>query len=201
MDYKVATYFSSENWESQGLNWLRTAKSLSLTGYIIGYNLSEEATSKISQLGFICLPLKEDENNRVKIFQKFISQLKPQERCMWLTPSLLPKANFETESDLVCELTKSDIFNLTEPVTNLYDRAAMIESLREKIEKKYSGYFSTRYVLATSEFWHGFLGCLQYMQEKSYFDANTSTEELILNFFTAFANRFTVEVKDYDSVI
>ena len=55
---------------------------------------------------------------------------------MWLNPSLLPKANFDTQADLVCELTKSDVFGLTEPVTNLYDRAAMIESLREKIEKK-----------------------------------------------------------------
>ena len=106
MDYKVVTYFGSDNWEAQGLNWLRIAKSLSLTGYIVGYNLGEEAVSKITQLGFIHLPLSEEENNRVKVFQKFISQLKPKERCMWLNPSLLPKANFDTQADLVCELTK-----------------------------------------------------------------------------------------------
>jgi len=47
MSYIVATYFDKEAWKSCGLNWIRHAKSESLTGYVIGIDLPKEAIDKI----------------------------------------------------------------------------------------------------------------------------------------------------------
>lgn len=197
MSYKVATYFSADNWDQLGINWVRTAKSNGLTGYIVGHNLSEDAVQKIGQLGFQHLPLDEKSKEKTAVYAQFIRQLDKNERCLWTIPTIHPISGIDSNYDLVCGLTDADVFALTSSVVNLYDRAAMIESLEEKISKKYKGYLSARYILASSEFWYGYLGCQQYMKKKEYIEFTTLSDDLVLNFFTAFANRFTVEIKDY----
>lgn len=197
MSYKVATYFSADNWEQQGVNWVRTAKSQGLNGFVVGHNLPEEAVQKIKQLGFQHLPLNDDLKDSTAVYAQFIRQLEKSERCLWTVPTLMPAAGMDGNADLVCGLTEADIFALTQSVVNLYDRAAMIESLDEKIAKKYNGYLSAQYILASAEFWFGYLGCQQYMKQKEYVEFSPLSDDLVLNFFTAFANRFTVQIKDY----
>ena len=57
MTYSVATHFDQPTWDRFGANWLRTAKSQKLTGFIVGMNLSADAQVKILDFGFVYHPM------------------------------------------------------------------------------------------------------------------------------------------------
>lgn len=192
MEYKVATYLNPETWTKHGLNWVRTAKSLGLKGDIVGTDLPQEAVDKIRQLGFDYIPLVGSQR-KVEVFDAFAVRIKPNERVLWCHPDI-PPSRMDGEADVICGGGISDVFVLTECVLNLYDRAAMIDSLEDRILKKYNTLLSSRYILGTSDFWNGYVGCQRYMESRHYFEPNATTEDLVLNFFVAFANTLTVKV-------
>lgn len=197
MSYFVATSFDSDSWESHGLNWVRHAKSESLKAYVIGNNLKQAAIDKIAELGFTHLPLIEKYKIRGDAFYTLLQKLEKNQYCMWTNHLLLPIKGFECKADLVCATTQIDANFLTTGVVNLYDRAAMIQSLNESIFKKYNGYLSSEYILGTYDFWNGYVGCQTYLHERQYLDLSPTSDDLVLNFFMAFANPLSCEIKKY----
>jgi len=47
MNYSAATCFDEKDWNKYGLNWLRAARSNSMTGFVVGIDLPEQAVAKI----------------------------------------------------------------------------------------------------------------------------------------------------------
>ena len=109
----------------------------------------------------------------------------------------MPRADIEANVDLVCGISDFGAEYLTSSVVNLYDRAAMIQSLNESIRQKHGGFLSSEYILGTHDFWNGFVGCQTYLHERQYIDANPTSDDLILNFFVAFANSISCKVEKY----
>jgi hypothetical protein len=197
MSYVVATSFNLESWDKYGLNWLRQAKSCSLNGYIIGVDISEQAIKKIQELEFVYLPMEEKHRVRGDVFTTLAKNLPREKRCLWTNPYILPKPNIETKADLLCGTEDVSAESLTVSVYNLYDRAAMIESLNEKIKSEHKAFLSSEYMLGTYDFWNGFSSCQNYLYDKEYLDTTIFADDLILNFFVAFANSLSVEIRKY----
>lgn len=197
MKYVVATAFDSESWDSHGLNWIRHAKSESLNALILGKNLKKSSVDKISELGFTHIPVIEKYNNNADVFYTLVRNLEKDQQCMWIKPSLLPVQGIESKSDLTCGISQVEVQFMTTGVVNLYDRAAMVQSLNESIKKKYNGFLSSEYILGTYDFWNGYAGCQTYLHEKQYLDSSPISDDLVLNFFMAFANLLSCEIKPY----
>ena len=197
MSYIVATYFDKDAWKSYGLNWVRHAKSESLTGYIIGIDLPQEAIDKINELGFVHLPLISKYQIRGDAFFTLLQKLEKNQRCLWTNPHVLPRAGIESKVDLLCGISNSSVENLTVGVVNLYYIAAMIKSLNESIFKKHGAFLASDYILGTYDFWNGYVGCRNYLHEKQYLESFSVSDDLVLNFFMAFANSFSCEIQSY----
>ena len=197
MNYLVSTFLDEESWEKFGLNWLRSAKSASLQALIIGKNLPEVAQQKIQELNYKFVPVENKFKTDCNFHYTLSRNLEKGQRCLWTRPDLLPKAGFETDADVTCSYSNININDLVSPVINLYDRAAMIQSLQQNIEKIHGKYLSSNYMLGTSDFWNGLFGCRAYLFERGYLQGSGHSDDLVLNFFIVFANSFSVEVKNY----
>lgn len=197
MSYIVATGFDQNAWDKYGLNWVRHAKSESLEAIIVGDGLSSPALDKINELGFQYLNVKSGFNIKCNFYYTLLQKLQQGQRCLWTIPAILPRAQIETSVDLVCGISDFGAEYLTSSVVNLYDRAAMIQSLNESIRQKHGGFLSSEYILGTYDFWNGFVGCQTYLHERQYIDANQTSDDLILNFFVAFANSISCKIEKY----
>lgn len=222
MKYSVATFLDQESWRLHGVSWLRQARSQSLDGYVVGKDLDDDAVCKVVDLGFVHVPLlktpetptviidewerhgvkheaevKSDKPRRSAIFEPFVKLMEPGQTCLWLNPSMTPTADLSTSADLMCDVGEFDIDFLTSVVFNFYDRAAMAHSLEEKIKAVHGGFLSTKYILGSYDFWIGYLGCQNYLASRDYVVQTWPSEDLVLNFFVAFANSFSVEVRTY----
>jgi hypothetical protein len=198
MKYLVSTYFDDTNWHEFGLNWVRTAKSDSLDAIIIGKNLPDDAIQKIHELEYKYVPLMEKFKNDSNVMYTLVHNLPKSSRCLWTSPDILPRKGLETSADLLCGPTENTILQLADSVVNLYDRAAMIESLKENIEKKHKCFLSSNFMLGTNDFYHGYAGCRSYLLGKGYLNGSRFNNDLVLNFFVAFANSCSVEVLDFN---
>ena len=98
---------------------------------------------------------------------------------------------------MLCSYSPVQIDDLMIPVVNLWDRAAMISSLKQNIEKVHGKYLSSDFMLGTSDFWNGLVGCRAYLFEKRYLQEIGQSDDLVLNFFVALTNSLSVEVKEY----
>jgi len=197
MKYFTATFLDKNSYGKHGLNWLRTARANSMQGYIVGEDLSDEAVSKITELGFTHLPVEKKYNHRCDIHYTLLNNLPTDSYCLWTENNLVPKNNLETKMDICCDLSKVSAYDMTVPVVNLHDRAAMIHSLEEMILKQHGAMLSSSYLLGSFNFWNGYVGCQTYLYQKQYLDTNLPAEDLILNFFMAFANSISLEIKNY----
>lgn len=197
MNYFAATSFDKNTWGKYGLNWLRTARSNSMKGFIVGEDLTEDAVNKISELGFTHLPVNKKYNCRCDIQYTFLKSLPTDAYCLWTENNILPKNNLETKMDICCDVSKYTAYEITAPVVNLHDRAAMIHSLEDMIQKHHGAMLSSAYLLGSYNFWNGYVGCQTYLYQKEYLDINVPAEDLILNFFMAFANSISLEIKNY----
>ena len=197
MNYIASTFFDEEEWNKNGLNWVRHAKSASLNAIIIGKNLPDDAIEKINELNFTYVPLIEKFKTDNNVMYTLVHSLPKASRCLWTNPDVTPKAGLETQADLLCGTTKTSVYQIAESVVNLHDRAAMIESLRENIYKTHNCYLSSSYMLGTTDFYYGFAGCRAYLFGKGYLNGNKYSNDLVLNFFVAFVNSYSVEVRDY----
>jgi hypothetical protein len=197
MSYSVATYFDQESWAKNGLNWLRNATSVNLSGYVVGKDLNQQSIDKITELDFVHLPVinkfKKDNN----VFFTLLQILQKNQRCLWVQNDIVPKSELKGDTDLICGSSQLELSSLVLPVVNLYDRAAMIESLRESIQKKHGKLLSSKYMLGTYDFWNGFVGCRAYLLEKEYLQQHDNSDDLVLNFFIVFTNSTSIEIKDY----
>lgn len=196
MSYVASTFFDADTWNKFGLNWVRSAKSASLDCLIIGDELPEEAISKINELKFRHVPIIKKFKNKCNIEYTLIQNLDKNTRCLWTKPEILPKSGIVTNSDLVCGYTNLVVQDLASAVINLYDRAAMIESLNEQIQKVHGRFLSSDFMLGTYDFWNGFFGCKAYLFGKKYLENNGQIDDLVLNFFVAFANSLSLEIKE-----
>lgn len=198
MSYSVATYFDQESWAKSGLNWLRNATSANLSGYVVGKDLNQQSIDKITELEFVHLPVinkfKKDNN----VFFTLLQILQKNQRCLWVQNNILPRSEIKVDTDLICGSSELELSSLVLPVVNLYDRAAIIESLHESIQKKHGKLLSSKYMLGTYDFWNGFVGCRAYLLEKEYLQQHDNSDDLVLNFFIAFTNSTSVEIKGYD---
>ena len=205
MSYIVSTFFNEDSWNKFGLNWVRNAKSASLDALIIGKDLPEEAITKIAELNFRYIPVLNKFKTDCNVDYTLVQNLEKNQRCLWTQPEILPKAGIysintssdDGESDLICGLSSFNVQDLTQSVVNLYDRAAMIESLKQKIEHVHGKYLSSDYMLGTYDFWNGFFGCKAYLFERGYLQGSVKINDLVLNFFVSFANSFSLQIKDY----
>lgn len=197
MNYIASTFFDEEKWDRFGLNWIRSAKSASLEALIIGSNLPESAQIKIKEYNYKLVPVENKFKTDCNFHYTLVKSLQKGQRCLWTKPDLLPKAGFETDADIFCSHSDISINDLVSPVINLYDRAAMVVSLQNNLEKKYGKYLSSNFMLGTSDFWNGIFGCRAYLFEKGYLQGSGHSDDLVLNFFVVFANSFSLEVKNY----
>jgi hypothetical protein len=196
MEYKVATFFNQDSWSKNGANWLRQAKSQSLEGFVVGIGLGDGAKAKIAELGFEHID-SDPKGPRSDLFKAFVPKLNKGEKCLWMRPETRPTARLKSSDDVVCGISDISLHDLVKPVLNLYDRVAIMESIKDRMVKKYDGCLSASFILGSREFWVGFLGCQLYLCSKSYLDDRSTFEDLVLNFFLAFENSFSVEVKPY----
>jgi len=198
MNYSAATCFDEKDWNKYGLNWLRAARSNSMTGFVVGIDLPEQAVAKIGELNFTHLPIVRKYNFKCDLFYTLLQALDRDSFCLWTENNLLPRHDLEPKFDACCQLSEYTAYAITSPVINLHDRAAMISSLEEQIQKVHGSMLSTRYILGSYNFWNGFLGCQSYLYQKQYLDSNMPCDDLILNFFMAFANSVSLEIKKYE---
>lgn len=197
MKYKVATCFSDDIWEANGPSWIRHAKSAGLTGFVVGLGLSEDASRAVVESGFDFIGLPAQPRLRSEVFESFVSKLDKGEFCLWTRPFAKPVADLHTDMDVRVGTSDASVDSLCQSVINLYDRVAMIASINDRIIQTYGKVLSTEYILGSREFWIGFSGCHAYLGNKEYVDQLLPCEDLVLNFFIAFANSFSVEVATY----
>lgn len=197
MNYKVATCFSDDTWQAHGPSWLRHAKSAGLKGFLVGLGLSEDASRSVTEMGFEYIGLPAQPRMRADVFQSFAVKLEKGEFCLWTRPNAKPHAGLQTNMDVLVGTSKASVDDLCQSVINLYDRVAMAASIEDRVVHTYGGVLSTEYILGSREFWVGFSGCHSYLGSKEYIDQLLPCEDLVLNFFIAFANSFSIEVAPY----
>lgn len=187
----VATYFDDQSWD---VNWLRKAKSASLTGFVIGKNLSEEAVLKIQELGFQSVSLISKYNNILDRHYTLVANLQKGQNCLFVDPSvqLIEK---EVESDVACCIDeKLNLLEVSMPVSNLQRRAEAFNLIREKIQNKHNGLFSPKCIYGTFEFWNQFLGFQNYLISQNYIDRYDTCQELFLNLYLATNKNISWEI-------
>ena len=197
MKYKVATCFSDESWKAHGPSWLRNAKSAGLPGYVVGLDLPEDASRTVTEMGLQFIAMPAQPKMRSEIFESFASKLDKGDFCLWTRPTSKPVSSLKTGFDVRVGTSNSSVEELCQPVINLYDRVAMMASIEDRIVQTYGKVLSTEYILGSRDFWIGFAGCHLYLGSKDYIDQFLPCEDLVLNFFIAFANSFSVEVAPY----
>ena len=137
MNYIASTFFDADSWSKFGLNWVRSAKSASLETIVIGDDLSEDVIAKIKELNYRYVSVIKKFKTDCNVMYTLVQNLDKNSRCLWTKPDILPKSGLETNCDLLCGYSNQSVQDLADPVVNLYDRAAMIESLREQVGKKH----------------------------------------------------------------
>jgi len=197
VNYKVATCFSDDTWQAYGLSWLQHAKSARLKGFVVGLGLSEDALRSVTEMGFEYLGIPMQPRMRAEVFQSFAVKLEKGEFCLWTRPNVKPHAELQTSMDVLVGTSGASVDDLCQSVINLYDRVAMAASIKDRVVKNYGSVLSTEYILGNREFWIGFSGCHSYLGGKEYIDQLLPCEDLVLNFFMAFANSFSIEVAPY----
>lgn len=197
MTYIASTFLDEKSWDRHGLNWLRSAKSESLDALIIGKDLPDSALEKIRELNFRYVAVENKFKSDCNFHYALSRNLEKGQRCLWTRPDLLPKAGIESDVDVVCGCSNVNLNDLASPVVNLYDRAAMMQSLKQNIEKVHGKYLSSNFMLGTYDFWNGVFGCRAYLFEKGYLQGSGHSDDLVLNFFVAFANSISLQVKNY----
>lgn len=195
--YKVACHFDKSSWLKHGVEWLRQAKAQSLSGFIVGSGLGDDAKAKIEDFGFESFMLGESLSNRYDIFSPFVKRLSPKDRCLWIQPNMKPLAGIASESDLLCGPSDTPMEVISGVVVNFHDRVAIMDSLETRVKSVYKTLLSTKYILGSYDFWVGYLGCQTYLGERNYFNQVWPAEDLVLNFFVAFGNSFSVQVRGY----
>lgn len=172
MTYSVAAQFNQSTWDKFGSNWLRKAKAEKLKGFVIG-DLTGEAKSKISDLGFELLPK---------------SNLTCLDRCLLTKFNVSPKSDLSEEFDALCPIDSAmEVVDLVWPVSNLQNRAKVAQFLQQKIKDVYGGFFSSKYILGSQKFWTNFLEVEAFIQQMDYID-KVVCDDLMLNLYFAFFN-------------
>lgn len=195
MNYIAATYFDDKTWPKYGLNWLRSAKSAKLTGLIIGTDLPEEATSKAAELGFKVVPLEKKGGTELDRYSTLAAHLEKGQRCLFTQPDVLPKGGFSVGRDVFCERGKMACIDVVSPIRNLFDRAKAAKEIYYAVQKPNNGLLSSRFMLATWDFWIAFLGFQTYLHERGYLDPRPPYDVLMLNYFMASVGKsFSLEI-------
>ena len=144
----IVTYFDTSTWDKLGVNWLRQAKSAKLEGFVLGKDLSVEATNKVKELGFRHIPYVHIADK----YQALVSNINSG-KILFINPEVFPKENiFGYDKDVICEKTQVSIGELVSPICSLRDRAKTIKIFRKNADRL----VSARFVLGTWEFWVGF---------------------------------------------
>jgi hypothetical protein len=187
----VATFFDEKSWDT---NWLRKAKSVNLSGFIIGKDLPEEAELKIKELGFQLIPLISKYNNILDRHYVLAQNLAKGQSCLFVDPSV---ELFEKEykTDVACQVDdKMDLLQIVMPVANLHKRAEAFNLIRDKIQNKYNALLSPKCIFGTYDFWNGFFGFQSYMVSKNYIDRHDTCQEFFLNLYLATIDNVSLEI-------
>lgn len=180
--YDVATHFNQPTWDQYGPNWLRTAKSEKLSGFIIGQELSEDAQDRIQQqFGFRYIPF--EGKGRLEGISDHV--VKP---ALLTKFNVLPKGNLSEDKDLVCSRDFTQLLDVVESVINLQKRAEIIKLIEEKVVNVYGGILSANYILGSIDFWKGFTGFQSYIKNQDLLENQWWRDELILNLYVSFFN-------------
>ena len=128
------------------------------------------------------------------MFWTLAYQLEKNENCLWSSATLPNKGSFDESFDVCCKLSDRTIDDLVNSVINLYDRAAIRHSLKDIMFKTHGAYLSAQTIYGKSDFWHGFVGCGNYLYEKQYLDPGADNSDLIFNFFMVFASVLRLQI-------
>ena len=90
MSYIAATYLDKDSWPKFGINWMRKAKSVGLTGFVIGEELPEESHQKTKDLGFEIVPLEKKFGDDRDRYHALVGALKGR-RCLFTRPEIDPR--------------------------------------------------------------------------------------------------------------
>lgn len=197
MKYSVATFMTQDSFAESGTKWLRSAVSQSLSGWVVGLGLGSGSIDKIAELGFKHLDVNPRTGTRADVFGTFVEKMAAGDSCLWVPPDRLPTSRLAPTCDLVCGRLEVDSMSVTAPVVNLYDKAAMMKSLDESVKAAHGCFLSSSFMLGGYDFWVGYSGCYAYLSRKQYIDPGMPGEDLVLNFFAAFAGSISVDARDY----
>lgn len=176
-DFVTMKYFTKENFQKIGSNWLRQGKSANLSGFIIS-NIQNE----MPNLGFDLISLNDDYTD-FDIFYNMIPKLE-KKSCLFLKTEDLPVIP-ESDADCICGPLSSTLDDLVFPVANLYKRADAIKSIRANVLEKHGTLLSGNYVYGTNDFWKKYTGFQSLLTENRYLDRFHNYHDLMLNLFIA----------------
>ena len=192
MSYIAVTHLNKDTW-AKGINWMRKAKSVGLTGFVIGSELPEEAEAKTKELGFRVVPAVTGQS----LHSVLADNIKKGQRCLFSTCESSPKGGLSEARDATCNREKSlEAMEIVSPIRNLQNRAKSVWLLRDKIEKVHKGLLSSQQVLGTWDFWCGLAAFQNYLYQKNYLDRGTADSTLILNLYVALAESVSLEIDD-----
>ena len=195
MSYSVATYMSLDTWNKIGVDWLRKAKSVGFTGFVIGDNLPSVADTKAKELGFRIVPIISKFGDEFDKYRTVAQELKKGQRCLLVDFNTSPKVGLSEAKEITCnKVDSSDLLDFVSIIRNLHDRAKAVESIRDKVVNVHQGLLSANNVLGTWDFWNSFSAFHDYLQDKNYLDRLGSYDELVFNLYVALAESISLEI-------
>ncbi|MEI8270179.1 MAG: hypothetical protein WCG45_02320 [bacterium] len=188
MDFKTIVHFDKATWDQFGSKWLSEAKKEELNGIVYGVELTSEDQKVVESYGFSyeeCL----NKDYRLKDLNF---------NCLLTKCNVLPKKIKKEEDEVVCNLTSRTAFDIISCVSNLQDRASLVNLFEDKILQKYGGYLSADFVLASADFWEEFSSFQNSIialeaEEKPYL-GGTNADDLFLNLYFSFFEKFKIKV-------
>jgi hypothetical protein len=166
MKHLVATEFDPITWPKYGTNWLRTAKSLGLRGFVFG-DLSAEANDKIHELGFKLLSTDDKWTALAKAME-------PKDSCLYTHCQVLPRLCDSVDA----HTTDMSLLELVSSIHNLHDRAIVYECLKGK------PIMSAEWVFGSWEFWTTLAGFQSYVYGREWLNQQRRHDELVLTLYS-----------------
>lgn len=190
MDFKSVVHFNKATWTQFGSKWLSESKKENLSGIVYGLELTPEDQDVVKSFGFVykdCL----NEEYRMKDLDF---------DCILTKFNVLPKKVEKEDDEVVCNLTSRTIFDIVSCVSNLEDRAGLVNLFQEKIFPKYNGFLSADFLCASSDFWKEFSSFQNSIisleaKEKPYL-GGSNADDLFLNLYFSFFEKFKVKVEN-----
>lgn len=138
----ISTVFNNETWNSHGINWMRKIKSLNYQGMVIDAGISSEAKSKLNEMKFRLVELKDREDQELGEIKSIANSVLDSEIC------LNCKFDFDFKADFDYYFKNNDQWNLKsdqDSIENAKELCVTLSNLNDRV--RYSVLFKDKPVV------------------------------------------------------